>query len=89
MLSVSGTGIVEVLTPPLKLISELYTIHVLVWDHEFQRLYFSQQTGVSFQVRHPLFTTHFGVFHESGRWVWKADEKTVPVSLLQQEVEQR
>jgi lipopolysaccharide transport system ATP-binding protein len=87
MLSVSGTGIVEVLTPPLKLISELYTIHVLVWDREFQRLYFSQQTGVSFQVRHPLFTTHFGIFHEPGQWVWKPGEETAPVTLLQQGIE--
>jgi lipopolysaccharide transport system ATP-binding protein len=84
-----GSGTVEVLTPPLKLISELYSIHVLVWDREFQRLYSSQQTGVSLQVRHPLFTTHFGVFHEPGQWVWKADEKTVPVTLLQQGIEQR
>jgi hypothetical protein len=69
------------------LISELYTIHLLVWYREFQRLYFSQQTGVSFQVRHPLFTTHFGIFHEPGQWVWKPGEETAPVTLLQQGIE--
>jgi lipopolysaccharide transport system ATP-binding protein len=73
--SVAGTGVVELLTPPLKLVAELYTLHVLVWDPEFQRLYFSQRTGASFQVRHSLFNAaHFGVFHESGEWTWQMNE---------------
>ena len=89
MPSVYGTGTVEVLTPPLKLISELYTIHVLVWDREFQRQYCFQQTEVSFNVRHDLFTRHFGIFHEPGRWTWKSSEETVTSHHLLQEVEQQ
>ncbi|MGE0684435.1 MAG: ABC transporter ATP-binding protein [Candidatus Binatia bacterium] len=81
--SLCGSGTVEVLTPPLKLTSELYSIHVLVWDHEFKRLYFSRQTGTSFHVRHDLFTSHFGVFHEPGQWSWRPDEMMTSAILLE------
>jgi lipopolysaccharide transport system ATP-binding protein len=89
ILGTCGAGTVEVLTPPLKLISELYTIHVLVWDREFQRLYFSQPTGLSFHVRHDLFTTHFGVFHEPGHWSWWPDETKTSSIFLEQGTEQQ
>ena len=51
--SLIGKGIIEVLTPPLKLISELYTIHMMVWDTQFEQLY-SAQTGMTFHVRHQV-----------------------------------
>jgi lipopolysaccharide transport system ATP-binding protein len=85
---VSGKGSVEVLTPPLKLIAELYTIHVLVWDAKFQRLYTSQRSSASFHVRHDLFSTHFGVFHEPAQWQWSDNERISPSLLLPQEVKQ-
>lgn len=65
--SLSGAGSIEVLTPPLKLVSALYAIHVVVWDTEFQRLY-GAQIGATLHVRHQLLSTHFGVFHESAEW---------------------
>jgi lipopolysaccharide transport system ATP-binding protein len=65
--SLRGDGTIEVLTPPLKLVSESYSVHVLVWDKDFQRQY-GFQRGVHFHVRHHLFSTHFGVFHEQGEW---------------------
>lgn len=83
--SLTGGGTVELLTPPLKLVSELYAIHVLIWDAEFQQLYFSQRTGASFHVRHPLFNTHFGVFHESGQWTWQTKETITSFPLSSQE----
>lgn len=64
---VDGTGMVELLTPPLKLVAELYTIHVLVWAKSFQNL-LCAQIGSTFHVRDPLLDTHFGVFHEQGEW---------------------
>jgi lipopolysaccharide transport system ATP-binding protein len=64
---VEGDGVVELLTPPLKLVSELYTAHVLIWDLAFQRLYCAQPAG-KFNVRHDVFSTQFGVFHEPGQW---------------------
>lgn len=66
---VSGDGEIELLTPSMKLVSELYTIQVLVWDPAFQHLHCAQ-VGATFQVRHELLSTHFGVFHEPARWSW-------------------
>ena len=67
--TVSGSGVIEVLTPPLKLVSELYSLQVLVWDAKFQRLHCAQ-VGKNFHVRHPVLSTQFGVFHESAEWSW-------------------
>jgi lipopolysaccharide transport system ATP-binding protein len=69
---VSGKGVIDVLTPPLKLVSELYAMHVMVWDTKFERLY-SAQVGTTFHVRHHLLSPHFGVFHEPAEWFWPAD----------------
>jgi lipopolysaccharide transport system ATP-binding protein len=77
--SVSGNGVVEVLTPPLKLVSELYTLHVLVRDAASEKLH-SAQVGTTFHVRHPLFSTQYGVFHESAQWELRPDApETAPV----------
>jgi lipopolysaccharide transport system ATP-binding protein len=62
-----GEGEFEVLLPRLKLVADLYAIHVLVWDATFQQLY-GAQIGGSFHVRHELFSAHFGVYHESAEW---------------------
>ena len=61
---------IEMRTPPLKLVSELYSIHVLVWDRSFQRLYCAQ-IGKSFHVRDAMLSNQFGVFHESAEWQWQ------------------
>ena len=65
MASLYGQGTIEVLTPPLKLVAELYAIQVMVWDAKFQQLY-SAQVGTTFHVRHQVLSPHFGVFHEAG-----------------------
>jgi lipopolysaccharide transport system ATP-binding protein len=72
-----GRGTIEVLTPPLKLVSELYTIHVIVWDTKFEKIY-SAQIGMTFHVRHPVLNPHFGVFHESAEWSWRTIEDECP-----------
>jgi lipopolysaccharide transport system ATP-binding protein len=66
---VSGRGTIELLTPPLKLTAELYSVHVLVWDAAFHRMYCAQ-IGKSFQVKHDVLSTDFGVFHEAAQWQW-------------------
>ena len=71
--SLGGQGTIELLTPPLKLVAELYAIHVMVYDTAFQRLY-SAQMGTTFHVRHHLLSTHFGVFHESAEWSWPTND---------------
>ncbi len=69
---IEGRGALEVHTPPLKLVSEGYTTHVLVWARGFERL-LCAQVGPGFQVRDPLFSTHFGVFHEPAeKWLHTA-----------------
>src|SRR5258708_1173280 len=62
-----GQGEFEVLLPPLKLVADLYAVHVVVWDGKFQQLFGAQICG-SFHVRHELFSTHFGVYHETAEW---------------------
>ena len=65
-------GVIELLTPPLKLVSESYKIYILIRDVNFERLYCAQ-TGKTFHVRHHLLNTHFGVFHEQGEWFMSSD----------------
>jgi lipopolysaccharide transport system ATP-binding protein len=62
-----GEATIEVLTPPLKLVAEAYTVQILVREKGFGRLLCAQAGGV-FHVRHELFDTHFGVFHEAASW---------------------
>ena len=64
---VTGQGEIELVTPPLKLVSEIYSLQVLVRDEEFQRSY-NAQIGPSIQVCDEVLSTHFGVFHESASW---------------------
>ncbi len=65
--SLDADGTIELLTPPLSLVSESYKIYVLVRDSKFEHLYCAQ-VGNTFHVRHDLLNTHFGVFHEEGEW---------------------
>lgn len=61
------TGVIEVQTPPLKLVAESYTVSVLIRENGFQRVLCAQMGG-AFHMRHPLYNTHFGVFHEPATW---------------------
>jgi homopolymeric O-antigen transport system ATP-binding protein len=65
--TVLGEGVVELLTPPIKLVSDLYSINIMVWDSDFQQLHCAQE-GKNFHVTHPVLSTEFGVFHEAGEW---------------------
>lgn len=67
---VSGEGIIELLTPPLKLVAEVYTIHVLIREKGFQKI-LCAQIGSTFHIKHHLLDTNFGVFHEQAQWSWE------------------
>jgi lipopolysaccharide transport system ATP-binding protein len=67
--SVSGEGVIELLTPPVKLVADLYSTQVMVWDPRFQRLYCAQ-AGKNFHVSHPVLSNEFGVYHERAQWSW-------------------
>jgi lipopolysaccharide transport system ATP-binding protein len=60
-------AVVELTTPPLLLVADLYTIEILVREQGFQRLVCAQ-IGATFHVRHPELDLNFGVFHQPGQW---------------------
>lgn len=70
---VSGDGVVELKTPPLKIVAEKYTIHVLVRQQHIKgtEKLLCAQVGRPFHVRHALIDTRFGVFHEPAGWQLK------------------
>lgn len=70
-----GSGVITLQTPPLKLTAERYSIQVIVWEKGFHKLVCAL-SGPIFHVRHPLFDTHFGVFHEDGHWEWHSGPET-------------
>lgn len=70
-----GSGTIELLTPPLKLVAEAYTVHILVREVGFQDVLCAQIGGI-FHVRHKLFDTHFGIFHEAAEWSEKKTDKS-------------
>jgi len=64
----NGSGTIDLHTPPLRLVAELYTIHILVREKGFQKV-LCAQIGATFHISHNLLDRHFGVYHEPGRWV--------------------
>jgi lipopolysaccharide transport system ATP-binding protein len=63
---ISGDGTVELLTPPLKIVSDRYTITIAVREKGFREP-LAGQIGASFHLRHDE-VGEFGVFHESAQW---------------------
>jgi lipopolysaccharide transport system ATP-binding protein len=62
-----GEACIELRTPPLKLVADTYTVSILVREPGFQNV-LCAQNGSTFHVRHELFDTHFGVYHEPAQW---------------------
>lgn len=66
------SGVIELQTPPIRLVSDLYGTFAAVWDKEFKKLY-SAQTGPNFHVRDETLNSNFGVFHEPAEWRLQAN----------------
>jgi lipopolysaccharide transport system ATP-binding protein len=65
---IAGEGAIELLTPPLKFVSDRYTVSVVVRQRGFQRI-LCAQIGAALHLRHEIFNADaFGVFHEPGEW---------------------
>jgi lipopolysaccharide transport system ATP-binding protein len=64
---ITGPGVIEIEAPPLKLVSDMYSVSVLVRERGFGNVVCGQ-VGATFHVRHSLFDTHFGVYHEPASW---------------------
>jgi lipopolysaccharide transport system ATP-binding protein len=63
-----GESVIEILTPPLSLVSDQYRVDVLVRRHAGEVV--AAQSGAAFHVRHEMFdAANFGVFHERAQWV--------------------
>jgi lipopolysaccharide transport system ATP-binding protein len=64
---ITGPGHIEIEVPALKLVSDMYCVSILVRERGFGRV-LCGQIGATFHVRHSLFDTHFGVYHEPATW---------------------
>jgi lipopolysaccharide transport system ATP-binding protein len=65
---ISDDGVIEMLTPPLRLVSDRYTVVICVRERGFHQIV-AGQIGASFHLRHDIFDSNaFGVFHEAGQW---------------------
>ena len=70
--ALSGEGEIELLTPPLALTADTYTVSVVVRQRGFERL-LCAQVGGRFHVEHPVFSPDvFGAFHQPGTWTTSA-----------------
>jgi lipopolysaccharide transport system ATP-binding protein len=63
------SGVIELLTQPLRLVSDQYSTYAVIWDQEFKNLYCGQ-IGPNFHVRDEVLNEHFGVFHVPAEWHW-------------------
>ena len=65
---ISGDGAIDLLTPPLKVVSDRYTVTIAVREKRFEQLV-AGQIGASFHLQHDVFeVSEFGVFHEPAQW---------------------
>ena len=81
-----GAGCLELLTPPLSLVAELYRFEILVREQGLGRLVCAQMGG-GFHVRHPVYDMHFGVFHEAAVWGFRNDSHPAASKPLALETE--
>jgi lipopolysaccharide transport system ATP-binding protein len=64
---VEGDGEIELKTPPIKLVSDLYVANIVVRDGAASMV--AAQIGGHFHVRHPVLSAQaYGVYHEAGDW---------------------
>ncbi|MFT3729335.1 MAG: ABC transporter ATP-binding protein [Terricaulis sp.] len=81
---VEGEGTIEMRTPALNLVADLYNTSILVRDRNARIL--NAQVGGSFHVRHPVFTSNaFGAFHQTAEWRLQADIPTQPLEAADEQ----
>lgn len=69
-----GEGVIELITPPIKLIAEHYFFSLTMRERGHGDLVVGQM-GSTFHVRHPIFLSYpaYGIFREPGQWRHLAD----------------
>jgi lipopolysaccharide transport system ATP-binding protein len=70
---VAGPGTIYIRLPPLKLVSDMYSLSIFVRERGFGKV-LCGQVGTTFHVRHPLLDTHFGVYHEPAKWQFNPED---------------
>jgi len=66
--SISKDGMIELVTPPVKLVSDSYRLTISIRERRHGRMIVAT-LGESFHVRHPVFASNaFGVFNEPAEW---------------------
>ncbi len=83
--SIDGEGKVELTTPPIKVIANVYTAMVYIREHRYGDIS-DAQIGATFHVQHPVFASYpaYGAFHEGGRWTHASmAEKAGPIVVGQ------
>jgi lipopolysaccharide transport system ATP-binding protein len=66
---VEGEGEITLKTPPIKLVSDLYSANIVVRERGHAGRILCAQIGGHFHVRHAVFASNaYGVFHEDGQW---------------------
>jgi lipopolysaccharide transport system ATP-binding protein len=78
---ITGPGHIEIAVPPLKLVSDMYCVNILVRERGFGQVVCGQM-GATFHVRHSLFDTHFGVYHEPATWLFSRAGEAVHDSTI-------
>ena len=65
---IDGEGVIDMLTPPLSLVSDQYSVEVLVREKQTGSI-ITAQSGATFHLRHDVFdAAGFGVFHQQAQW---------------------
>jgi lipopolysaccharide transport system ATP-binding protein len=65
--SIEGESSITLLTPPVRLVSDRYSIKAVLCERSSDEV--AASNAVSVHVRHPLFMSEaFGVWHESAEW---------------------
>lgn len=65
---IDGEGVIEMLTPPLSLVSDQYSVEILVREKQTGSI-ITAQSGATFHLRHDVFdAAGFGVFHQQAQW---------------------
>lgn len=72
-----GDGVIELKMPPIRLVSDLYSMNIVVREKTAGEIV-AAQIGGHFHVRHPVFASNaFGVYHEAGQWVLPSRRDTL------------
>jgi lipopolysaccharide transport system ATP-binding protein len=70
--SISGQGVIELTTTPIKLVADLYTLTISVREKKYGRVVLAR-LGETFHVHHPVFASNaFGVYHEKSEWCFES-----------------